>query len=409
MSTGFFGRFAKGFKDEFHEARVNRDPIFTAIPKWSLEGVGGFVGRLASDVIGDETRNFLWRFNHPLGIASSIGSDALKVHGMPVGYQALGGAALSLGVLPVLSGNLDITNIEGFGRPKGYSALFPDENDPTKTTNPLGEFAGRYFLGRKGDLLPYEKLALERPDVTPRQYLEAKNSSGWGNKQFFGLENDIGSAIGIAAGIGAAIGAYQRRPEFVKTDKGLITRPRVVTHTENVPIYRMKKYVVQYSDQDKKNVVYKKEPPEIGRFWVDDPVRVEYGRPIDIAEGAIRGGVIGGLVGSTIPSLAQLGAIRSQTNLNGEQSVALLGYEVPLSSALLTTGGALGLRYWAKNRFSPNNYVSPDAVKWIDNYEAVQSFLGKDDREGKGLGNVGWNPATRKWEYGFTPVEVDID
>lgn len=379
-----------GFKSDFNTARLDRKAAYENLGKsegrTAAQNIGGFAGRVASDVIGDETRNTYWRYNHPLAVSSFAGSDALKVTGMPVGYQALGGAALALGVMPIASGNLDISNLGEFGRPKGYQALFADPTDKTKTTNPLGEFAGRYFIGRKGNILPYEELVKERPDVTPEKYAAAVQSSGFMSKDFFGLQDDPTKSIALGLGAGALLGAYSRRGKYSRGADGKIkVEPRVVTAPENIPISKW---------TDEKQPVAA-DIEAIGRFWVDSPKRVEMGRPEDLVAGALKGGAIGGLVGAVVPSLAELGAIKTQKSLSGEDSISLLGYEVPMSAALLTTGAGVGLNYWARKHFKPNNFNTEDVEAAIDQFQTKRH----DTQDSvKGL-NVRYNPNTKGWDY----------
>lgn len=380
----------EGFKSDFNTARLGRHAVYENLGKsqgrTAAQNIGGFVGRVASDVVGDETRNTYWRYNHPLAISSFAGSDALKVTGMPVGYQALGGAALALGVMPIASGNLDIGNLGEFGRPKGYQALFADPTDKTKTTNPLGEFAGRYFLGKKGNILPYEELVKERPDVTPEMYAAATQSSGFMAKDFFGLQNDPTKSIALGVGAGALLGAYSRRGKYSRGEDGRIkVEPRVVTEPENTPIGK-------YTDSKNPNVA---DFEAIGRFWVDSPKRVEMGRPEGLAAGGIKGAVLGGLVGAMVPAAAELGAIKTQKSLSGEDSISLLGYEVPMSAALLTAGAGVGLNYWARKKFKPNDFNSEDVEEAINQYQAKRH----DTQRGVDGLDVKYNPQSKEWVY----------
>ena len=57
-----------------------------------------------------------------------------------------------------------------FGGAEGYKAAVPSEEDPTKTDNVLQEVALKYFMGRTGNLLPYEEFAKVRPDVSRDEY-----------------------------------------------------------------------------------------------------------------------------------------------------------------------------------------------------------------------------------------------
>ena len=405
----------EGFKQDFDVARREQKAAFENIGgtqgRTAAQNIGGFVGRVASDIVGDDTRSLYWKYNHPLGISSFSGSNALKVTGMPVGYQALGGAALALGVMPIASGNFDIGNLGEFGRPKGYSALFADPTDPTKTTNPLGEFAGRYFIGRKGNLLPYDQLVKERPDVTPEMYAEAKGSSGYMAKDFFGLQDDPTKSIAIGTSLGAALGAYQRRGRYSRGEDGRIkVEPRVVTSMENIPIFTYSKREKTYKDGPRKGetIYYRGKPvieevrsdKPIGRYWIKDPAYIEPGKPENLIAGALKGGAIGGLVGAVVPSLAELGAIKTQKNLSGEDSISLLGYEVPMSAALLTAGAGVGLNYWARNHFRPNDFSGKNPEGWINRYMGARSKQKEQEM------NVGWDANNREWRYGYTTDDI---
>ena len=61
-----------------------------------------------------------------------------------------------------------------FGGAEGYKAALPSEDDPTKTSNVIGEVAAKYFLGRTGDLLPYDEFVKVRPDVSKDEYQRYK-------------------------------------------------------------------------------------------------------------------------------------------------------------------------------------------------------------------------------------------
>ena len=57
-----------------------------------------------------------------------------------------------------------------FGGHEGYKATVPSEEDPTKTANPLAEVGLKYFMGRTGNLLPYDEFNQVRPDVSKDEY-----------------------------------------------------------------------------------------------------------------------------------------------------------------------------------------------------------------------------------------------
>jgi hypothetical protein len=172
--------------------------------------LGYTAGRAAADLRDDSSRRMYWLANHPLAVTSVAGNAAGEVAGLSTTQKAAAAAALSIGIAPILSGNLDITNLDEWGRPKGYSAVFPDYEDPTKSTNPVGELGARYFLGRRGDVLPYTEFVKERPDVTPERYAKYKQETGWRSDSLFGLEDNRGLGAALGALAGAGIGAVTK-------------------------------------------------------------------------------------------------------------------------------------------------------------------------------------------------------
>lgn len=109
--------------------------------------------------------------------------------------------------------------IGNFMRQPGYKATLPDPENPTQTTNPVGEFANRYFLGRAGSLLPYEEFVKERPDVSRQEYNAYKQylfsgkspikatADGIQGPEVTFMGKSIPLATGIAPMVGAVIGA----------------------------------------------------------------------------------------------------------------------------------------------------------------------------------------------------------
>ena len=57
-----------------------------------------------------------------------------------------------------------------FGGYEGYEAVVPSAEDKSKTDNVVAEVAAKYFLGRTGNLLPYDEFKKVRPDVSPGEY-----------------------------------------------------------------------------------------------------------------------------------------------------------------------------------------------------------------------------------------------
>lgn len=84
------------------------------------------------------------------------------------GDVALLGAATGVAI----NGGLGLLN--PLGGSGGYTAAIESAEDPTKTANVLLEVAAKYFMGRTGDLLPYDEFSKYRPDVSKGDYNKYK-------------------------------------------------------------------------------------------------------------------------------------------------------------------------------------------------------------------------------------------
>lgn len=173
------------------------------------------LGQVAGDYVSDGTRNLWWLINAPQAITGLAGRGIMKSEGYgPLG-AVVGGTGLTLG-MELATGNIDPTNLDEAGRPRGYSVLFPKETqqvnpetgeievvlDRTKSNNPAAEIAARYFLNRTGRILPEEQFLVERPDVTPEEY--ARFRAAKQDNTFFGLED---MPLQTSAPLGAIGGA----------------------------------------------------------------------------------------------------------------------------------------------------------------------------------------------------------
>jgi hypothetical protein len=119
------------------------------------------------------------------------------------------------------------------------------------------------------------------------------------------------------------------------------------------------------------------------------------GTPENLIAGGIKGAALGGLIGAMVPAAAELGAIKTQKSLSGEDSISLLGYEVPMSAALTTLGAGVGLNYWARKKFKPNDFNSEDVEDAINQYQAKRH----DTQRGVDGLDVKYNPQTKEWVY----------
>ena len=137
--------------------------------------LGAYATRLLGDVTTDESRKFYWRLNHPLAIADEALArvvDPTNELG-PYGRGVIGLAAVQPAV--ALTGSYNPLNISELGRPTGYKQNVPDPEDPTKSTQPGTELFQRFFQGRTGRPLAYDKAREEIPDLTKGRYANYMN------------------------------------------------------------------------------------------------------------------------------------------------------------------------------------------------------------------------------------------
>jgi hypothetical protein len=150
-------------------------------------------GVLARDVMTDGARNIWWFLNAPQAATQAAALQGIHKAGLAVPSTSkrprplIGNAALRLAATAPAVAAMS-TAIGNIGRPAGYKAILPSEEDPRKTDSPVGELLSRYFLGRTGRLLPYDEFAKERPDVDKGEYMRYKayqfnkdrfKSTGW--------------------------------------------------------------------------------------------------------------------------------------------------------------------------------------------------------------------------------------
>jgi hypothetical protein len=262
-------------------------PLKTPIAETASYGAGRLAGTMASDNL----RSWYWRYNHPLAITADIGRSLPETAGNVTSTgrgktvaAVLSGFGLAT-ALDIFSGNTDPTNLAEGGRPKGYSALLPSVQDPTKSENLAVEIPMGYLTGRKGKLLPWDQFQKERPDVSPQQYQHYKDYQGWGKPGLFGLEQqDPLATATVGAGIGAGLAALKGRT-----------------------------------------------PGGIGKA---------------AATGAVAG-LATPAAANLISSMGILKG--TTNNLEGQPEAQLLGYKVPLTGALLTAGAGLGIYQLNKN------------------------------------------------------------
>jgi hypothetical protein len=138
--------------------------------------LGAYTARVLGDVVADETRkDIYWRFNHPLAVADVTLQKAIDPQNKlgPYGRGAIGLAALQPAI--ALTGAYNPLNISELGRPTGYKQNVPNPEEPTETLEPGTEIFQRFFQGRTGRPLAYEKAQEEIPDLTKTRYANYMN------------------------------------------------------------------------------------------------------------------------------------------------------------------------------------------------------------------------------------------
>lgn len=140
---------------------------------------GAYAARLLTDVGEDSTRQFYWRYNHPMALAEKAIEQV--VPGLAEIESPTKRAAITLGIsAPVAAslGTFDITNPGEFFRPKGYAQKYSEEGseDRRETAEPAMELFDRFFLGRRGEPLKYETAKEDIPSLTPERYKKVMQS-----------------------------------------------------------------------------------------------------------------------------------------------------------------------------------------------------------------------------------------
>ena len=180
IPTGEFGTEEKVDLLNDKAATTGRLPIPGA-PSIDVDGVSQAAaqaaGVAAADFVGDGARNIWWFLNAPQAIAQVATFAGL--HGAGDGIApAEYGPILKRGAHRFAAA-LPATIAVSFGigsamRQPGYGAAVPDEDLRTKAADPITELGARYFLGKSGNLLPYDQFKLERPDVSEEEYQDYK-------------------------------------------------------------------------------------------------------------------------------------------------------------------------------------------------------------------------------------------
>lgn len=166
-------------------------------------------GRIGADVVGYGTRKGFWNMNpeDALGTVAREGANWAGLNGREA-QLARYATATTVGLA---SANYNPFNFGEGGRPTGFGAVNPTDEDPRKTDNPIGELLfDRAMLGRTGRLLPWQEFHEERPDVSYEKY--AKYQDYIRGPSFLGLAK--GTMDGID-GPEARVVGYRVQPEAI--------------------------------------------------------------------------------------------------------------------------------------------------------------------------------------------------
>jgi len=200
----FDPRFAKDMKEGVKDIK---DPAGKTVKKGTrglrnpAEFLGAYGARVATDLGSDSSRQFLWRYNHPMALAELAGNAVIGKEGMtrlnqltPTQRAGITGASIGMPAFASM-GTVDMTNPGELFRPKGYAQNYAEvgSEDRRKTAQPGIELVDRFVLGRRGKPLKYSDAKKDIPNLTPqaygnfmRQYYQDKGATGLGLLKFTG-------------------------------------------------------------------------------------------------------------------------------------------------------------------------------------------------------------------------------
>ena len=196
---------AMGIKQNTYDAAAREKNQIPLNPKTPGQRAGVAAGAIGADLTQDQLRRFWWLLNAAQAVGE-IGLEEAVYQARPDLYaeetfqgQKLNkegkpqfkvdqdniktpimeektrrkykpGYIQSLAIPAGIAINTGLGLMSPFGGAEGYKAALPSEEDPTKTSNVIGEVAAKYFLGRTGNLLPYDEFVKVRPDVSKDEY-----------------------------------------------------------------------------------------------------------------------------------------------------------------------------------------------------------------------------------------------
>lgn len=205
----------RGKDKKSRDNRAIRDDLGIGAKTGFGPRTGQLLGTVAADITQDNSRNFYWLLNAAQATGNVIAEKALgwanknlygkkavtgadgnplKVKSATKGGQYLDakgaprkgisindqgiieqrnfepGHKAALMIPTGIAINTGLGLMSPFGGAEGYKAVIPDEEDPTKTANVIGEVGLKYLMGSTGKMLPYNDFKEVRPDVSPEEY-----------------------------------------------------------------------------------------------------------------------------------------------------------------------------------------------------------------------------------------------
>ena len=220
----------------------------------SVQNIAKEPAKVAATAVGDVLTNkslsSVWKYTNVPRMAGEVGKAVAQAAGLDPLTGAVLTAAVPVGLLALSGVRGPIS--QGL-RPAGYKAVAPKskEEDPTgraPRSVPL-EFALRYGLGQRSQILPYQEFKKERPDVAPSTYVQYRryeqskpqpgnlagidpegqsfttigglvrgSAKGLNDPELRvkGFPITLSGALGTAAGIGTAVAAYRALPQEMR-------------------------------------------------------------------------------------------------------------------------------------------------------------------------------------------------
>jgi hypothetical protein len=249
------GKSYRPRRNIFYDPEFSQDIKQAGITRETpLAFLGAYATRLGADLTTDELRSLYWQMSHPLEMADKAMRKAVDPNNQ-LGYGRGLIALTAVAPAVALTGAYNPLNISELGRPTGYKQNAPDPEDPTKTTEPGTELFQRFFQGRTGRPLAFEKAREEIPDLTKQRYanymnflyndpgpigkatmgivkVTPENLQGDPEARVLGYPVSIPSVTALAGGItGARMGVLSSpsvetavQPSLLKGEKATVTR-----------------------------------------------------------------------------------------------------------------------------------------------------------------------------------------